>query len=906
MLEILRTSNPDDKRRHIVDFDPRQSTWVVSDLQSKWHLQSTLLDRHGVLEQSSILRATELWKHLAFQVDPSLRLLSPELAQTLFWNWIEPLGLSWARSPQVVPAVLRQMQMWISVFAAPDHKELMAAWFKDNPESYVRWGTWFELCSELWNRCEEQRWMMMNWLPGFLLAQDLSDLHWDKNLIFDLGPQISLVEGQLIKELGRRFDVQVIYPEAPWIGLMPSPLKPYEDLLPTPYRGNPDWAPSPKTHLRFGRFATQLAEVKDTVARVRGWLESGVKPASIAVVAPDIEEYWPVLRLYFADEGIPVAKSVNEKIGAFTEMSHWTATLRTRLYRISATDLETHFFSQSSPPLSFDEFRVLFTHVYDASDMKRASHLFQEPDLISSSTPLGLEDFVAWSLASWPSRANDERLKSLLQVLAQEVPSGLELKASEWLSYVEGLLARRELKIQEGAVDGVACVSLASTGWQPATHAVFLNLSEGALRAVENSPVSAREVQKILQDTGYSLGATDRQELEFEFLWFLQRDWKELCLNFSVADFSGQVLTPSRFWVWAGFINGELKHKPDAPLATRWDEIQHLDWTEWSKLCVTDAAALREGLDRDQDARLSSWKPRTEERFSASSLERYFDCPFIFAAHRRLKLSDDPVLDLDLDHRTRGRLLHAILDRLGAEPFRADWSDEELGELIESIRLENGILLGDERLWPAMRAQHLRLAKMFLQFEKEWRKEFPNTRTVGRETAFEGHWDLDLGAPKSGPGPIAFSGRLDRVDADAQGRYALIDYKAGSGGLTNWKSWLGNHSLQMPLYAMLLENGLAGLPAGEVMAACFYIVKDLERKKGFYLRDDSTELYASAEARRNWITSEEKQELFIELSQKINEALKKILSGELNPQPIDYKTCDSCHWRGLCRAPHLN
>ena len=354
---------------------------MVSDLQSKWHLQKELLERDGVLEQTCVMRATELWRHLGFQAQPGVRLLSPELAQTLFWNWIQPMNLPWAKSPHAVPVVLNQMQMWMTILSDPRAGDIMGEWFEANGESYVRWGHWFKLCLEIWRRCREERVMMVSWLPAMLLSGDLNDLRFDRALTFDLGAQVSQVEGVLIKELSKTFDVTLLFPEAPWAPLMPNTLRPYDDVLGEPYRGDPAWQPSRRDHLGFGRFSTQLAEVKDAVGRVRAWVDSGVPPQKIALVAPDVEEYWPALRLYLEQEGIPACKPVTARLGSFMEMAHWTASLRTALAAIAAEDLEVYLFARTGQPrLSFDEFRVLFSNVYDAFDLARARHLFEALD----------------------------------------------------------------------------------------------------------------------------------------------------------------------------------------------------------------------------------------------------------------------------------------------------------------------------------------------------------------------------------------------------------------------------------------------------------------------------------------------------------------------------------------------
>jgi ATP-dependent helicase/DNAse subunit B len=201
----------------------------------------------------------------------------------------------------------------------------------------------------------------------------------------------------------------------------------------------------------------------------------------------------------------------------------------------------------------------------------------------------------------------------------------------------------------------------------------------------------------------------------------------------------------------------------------------------------------------------------------------------------------------------------------------------------------------------------MRLGRMFLEHEKSWRERFPATRTVGRELAFECHWDMSASAPQAEPGGgVVISGRLDRVDVDSQGRYALIDYKASKNNLRNWQSWLPNRQVQLALYAQLLEMGLMGLPKGAVASANYYVVRDADRHFGFHVKDETSELYSSADKHRNFIDDADKEELFKQLRVNLQGAITQIVSGNFNPAPLDPKNCPSCSWRTLCRAPHLN
>jgi len=598
-------------------------------------------------------------------------------------------------------------------------------------------------------------------------------------------------------------------------------------------------------------------------------------------------------------------------------MSHWIASLRTRLGKVSSGDLETHFFAGvDQPPLSVDEFRVLFTHVFGAHDLARAERLFASGASIESQSDAGVRDFLVWAMQSWRSGRPTERLLHLLQIVGQEVPVHVALPAVEWLSYLEGLLARREMSLTPAHEAGVACVSLSSANWLEVSHAVIMNLCENDLRYLQTSQVSTGEALKIFNDTGFALSSVDRQELEFELLWLWERPWTELQLSFAETDFSGSVLTPSRLWMWSGIVHQKWQKTPQVAQSTRWDEIQRLDFEGWARardLEMTEEGRLWSqrlalGLKRDVDASVSTWKPLENLRISASSLERYFECPFVFAAQRLFKLLDQPLLDLDLDQRTRGQLLHSLLEELLREPMRLDRTTEEISALVDEVRLKSDLRLGEEALWPAVRAQHIRLVQMFLEMEREMRARFGSARTLSVETEFNCNWDLQTGGPvEAGHStPIQLAGRIDRVDVDSAGRYALIDYKASAANVRNWASWLQAHDLQMPLYAMLLESGLTAHPASPVAAANFYVVKDRERRKGYHVKEESAELYSLEDKHRNWITPEQKQQLFLELREQIQGALQRMMQGDFNPRPETTRTCETCNWRTLCRAPHLN
>jgi len=311
-------------------------------------------------------------------------------------------------------------------------------------------------------------------------------------------------------------------------------------------------------------------------------------------------------------------------------------------------------------------------------------------------------------------------------------------------------------------------------------------------------------------------------------------------------------------------------------------------------------------VDLGQDV-LAPVKPAELPRISISSLENFLQCPFIFAAQRYFRLQDLPSIDLDVDHRTRGQLAHALFEKLTVEPMRFDWPVSELEELLEGIRTAKDLLFADERIWLPMKKKHLQIARRFLDFEQKWRQEFKKTYTLAREKRFEFYLDPQTQEILKEPRENAFriSGQIDRIDSDQQGSLVLLDYKSSSGGISASGSWLKNKELQLLFYSWVIEKSLVDEVQGEVIGLFYYLFKTFERK-GFKIEDLAGNLYPPAKRKDKNSNHAVKEKYLGELSMVLFETLARIQSGEVAPQPLDFTSCKTCEWRRLCRAPHLN
>jgi ATP-dependent helicase/DNAse subunit B len=271
----------------------------------------------------------------------------------------------------------------------------------------------------------------------------------------------------------------------------------------------------------------------------------------------------------------------------------------------------------------------------------------------------------------------------------------------------------------------------------------------------------------------------------------------------------------------------------------------------------------------------------------------------VFSAEKLFRLSSYPDIDLDMDAMSNGKMIHALLERLLEEPADYDLNDDKILTLIDLTRKEIDLRIADERLWNNKKLSYLRIAKSFLSFEKEWRKQFPKTKTVARELKISG--DLILNSDKK----ITVTGKIDRVDF-AEGEYAIIDYKSTPSDYHSYAGWLEHNEIQLAFYSMVIEQGLTELQPGQVVGAFYYILSKMNREKGFRIKGQGENLFQSNTRNRSMIEIDALSKLMTEVKIKILDVVNEIENGNFNPNPKDLKSCNDCNWSTVCRSPHLN
>jgi hypothetical protein len=216
MLNLIPCASLADKENFLATAPLVHLSWIVSDLQSKHELQKRLHRRLPYVEETHVLRASELWKKLFLRWDPAMRLISPELTQVLLREWLQKFDLPWARSAQSQKSLVTYLEQFLPFLVHAQGEELLLSWLEEHPDAQVRWRSWFELSKHAWQFLLEQKQMPLSLAAPALLGAEVASLHWEKGFVFDLGSAIAPLEVELIQTLSTTHDVTVLQPVGPW------------------------------------------------------------------------------------------------------------------------------------------------------------------------------------------------------------------------------------------------------------------------------------------------------------------------------------------------------------------------------------------------------------------------------------------------------------------------------------------------------------------------------------------------------------------------------------------------------------------------------------------------------------------------------------------------------------------
>lgn len=879
MLELRKYKTISEKYRFLEDIDWDRKTLLVSDLNSKLSWQNFLINKNGFIDGYPVLRAEDLWKILVNRSLANVEIVSTAwltafLKNTLSKEFTAQFGLPYAKPS----TALRALNELLPILCHPDSQEIMRHWFDDVNKKSCAWEPWFYLSAEIWEQLRKEKIILSEWAAAFLQLETRFENYWDRDLIVDLGPEIRTIEIEVLQALSRKVRVVILAPNPPFLKQFHWIAYPYQQFEKFSQLGeNLPQTGTSSSQCRYLRFTSPLAEVKFVIGQLREWLHKGHKLSEIALIAPDIEAYWPILRWHLIKEGIPFAKRQTTKIGSLGNILAWVAYLK----KILETNLKTH------------ELEIAEFHPSSHQDANFAVHkslwskrpYFSRQPKTDNSNKLDCESFIQWATSSWPSENSmSSEIVDLLKRWLLEAKTCKPMQARNWIEYLEDYLNQQEKVIVPENPSGLGLYSLMH-GWPPERSLqIYLGCSESQLKS-SSGFIQGSEVLSLQHHTGHLLAHPDRDFREYQ-LNLLRGDAQQQFFLFSESDFGGAEQVPSLFW-----LNG--REREGRPLN---------DTDKWAPSFWEHQLLTKETVTPANDTLLI----KHEYNFSLSpaSLSSYVSCPFRFYAEKGLKLVDPAIVDLELDPRTRGSLQHRLLELLTERHFDASSLRLKLPEIVKICLEENSEMFFSEKTKELVGSQLEELGERFLNHEEVYRNEFPRFYTLAKEAWFR----RDLYVDKT---KILFRGKIDRIDISADQKEAVvIDYKNDISSYHNAGSWLKNLEFQLLAYTDSVELGAAesdegqAIPATTVVAAHYFGLKDFSRK-GFTLNEASSDVVVTPTSKSK-ITKEEKGNLIRDFNLLLHSTAQHIIEGDFRAIPHPHTDCKKCPWRNLCRAPNQN
>lgn len=329
-------------------------------------------------------------------------------------------------------------------------------------------------------------------------------------------------------------------------------------------------------------------------------------------------------------------------------------------------------------------------------------------------------------------------------------------------------------------------------------------------------------------------------------------------------------------------------------------------------------------LDGDAARREMSTRFGPAWTFTATELEQYASCPYRFFLDRVLGLEPLEDLDLSLDYRARGRLVHRGLadfhqrvNEHGKGPTSPAALDEGdyrrlLGETFQRLSqhaahgpLDAALHEVDLRLWNRWADDYRRQHETY---DEQWQDSSVPLRPTWFEVSFGHSGDhscrlstdrpLELSVPA---GVIRIAGRIDRIDTGTvagQTVFNVIDYKTGTSSRYSRDALTAGTALQLPLYAMATQELLLADEHALPWQAGYWAVQ----QNGFKLKQ-ALRMYECRDERLQ--ERSEWESVRANVVTNVARWVEEIRAARFPVSSADADCTRNCPFRTVCRINHV-
>ncbi|MFN8945454.1 MAG: PD-(D/E)XK nuclease family protein, partial [Pseudobdellovibrionaceae bacterium] len=226
--------------------------------------------------------------------------------------------------------------------------------------------------------------------------------------------------------------------------------------------------------------------------------------------------------------------------------------------------------------------------------------------------------------------------------------------------------------------------------------------------------------------------------------------------------------------------------------------------------------------------------------------------------------------------------------------------------LLDSLKIKLKIATFDEFVWTIAKRRYLKIAKRFLDFERQWVKNNPNNHIHELEKKFQIVVHNLLSETEMGQNlEVVFQGTIDRIETDKNLNVLLVDYKRSTSAQGSATSWIKENTLQLLFYGWLVQK-YDLLDTKSLLGLVYYDYQRMNRKSSLIHRNAVNTLLSGDQADVDPQENQSFLQYFTDLELEIKTLVLRIVKNDFHPEPLNENDCPQCSWRSLCRAPHLN
>jgi len=310
-------------------------------------------------------------------------------------------------------------------------------------------------------------------------------------------------------------------------------------------------------------------------------------------------------------------------------------------------------------------------------------------------------------------------------------------------------------------------------------------------------------------------------------------------------------------------------------------------------------SGIRAALDLRQRDRPAAAAAHDRTAFSVTELDDYLRCPYDYYVKHRIRIAPLEEVTEDISALDRGSKVHSILRR-----FYEEWKAPVTAAAREAAR---GLLATLAQAEYSPEADTFRNRREHEFFVTTMAERFLDAEVALGSTAFRPmrlEWKIESFKLTIADGiDVELHGKIDRIDADQDGNFVVIDYKTGK--YPEAREKLEQEIFQLPVYAVmaLAVPPDSGTPLRKAVGLAYY---DLSGRTADHCRDMvlyNKDALPEQPASKPNASRKDPDDLAAILKQSIADAkraIEGIRAGAYSAAPRDPKRCRFCVNEVLC------